>query len=94
MAERGSSDARDAPRYLVEIPFRAARNGRLTRAPYELPDGARIEQTVLEDVTPSDKRRTVLEQVHQTFVQTGLPFNPRRTPVLRLTRSGRCTGIA
>lgn len=67
MADQWPLGARAGPRYLVEIPFRAARNGRLTQAPYDLPDGARIEQTVLEDVTPVDERRTVFEKVQRTL---------------------------
>lgn len=80
VVDKGSADAREAPRYLVELPFRAARNGRLTQAPHDLPDGARIERTVLPDAVVRDERQTVLETVRQTFGSDGSTVEAAATP--------------
>jgi hypothetical protein len=69
----------DTPRYRVEIPFRAATNGRLTDPPYELPDGARVETQIHARDRPDEQQPVVSLSVTRTFGADGSPIESEAT---------------
>ena len=68
-----------SPRYLVEIPFRAAKNGRLSRAPYQLPDGAQVEQQIRNHDRPLEEQPAELLRTQKTFGADGRPIEEEAT---------------
>jgi hypothetical protein len=69
-----------SPRYRVEVPFRAANNGRLPELPYQLPDGAIIDRQIRPDERPEAERPTQLSKLTKTFSPEGTPLEVERPP--------------